>query len=180
MLAVRRFRSLSVSSRKHIVRYFSVVVGNHAENREKEKYLNGPQALDGPSWHPVLGDLQDRIPSNPIYRQVKGSQNELWTIYTDEYGPIFREVVWNDKVIVCTDKAEAKKMLLKDFARYRKGSKWLVSLFNSMMPNNTFTADQQLWTRHRANAEAAFDLQTMEEHFFEVRWPINQIPSLMM
>jgi hypothetical protein len=45
---------------RSLVRNFSkqVSVGSRGDDREKEKYLEGPAALDGPPWHPVLGDLQ--------------------------------------------------------------------------------------------------------------------------
>ena len=75
-----------------------VAAGNREDDRQNDKMLDGPAALDGPAWHPVLGDLQERTKSNANYRMFKGNQNELWSLYTEQFGSIFREVVWNDKV----------------------------------------------------------------------------------
>ena len=34
--------------------------------------------------------------------------------------------------------------------RYRKGTSWVTSLFDQVMPNNTYTANHQTWTKHRS------------------------------
>ena len=40
-----------------------------------------------------------------------------------------------------------------DGRRFFKGTPWLVELFNSIMPNNTFTASLDKWTQHRSNID---------------------------
>ena len=133
MMAIRLERALSglhicAPLRLAPCRKFSEArMVSHEEAREH--FLQGPDAIDGPAWHPVMGDLQDRIPSNPNYKLMKGNQNELWSIYTEKYGAIFREVRWNDKHIVCTDRGQARRLLEGEWHHYRRGTEWVVSLF---------------------------------------------------
>eukprot|EP00475_Leptophrys_vorax_P018523 TRINITY_DN2535_c0_g1_i1.p1 TRINITY_DN2535_c0_g1~~TRINITY_DN2535_c0_g1_i1.p1 ORF type:complete len:504 (+),score=107.77 TRINITY_DN2535_c0_g1_i1:2430-3941(+) len=113
--------------------------------------------------YPIVGILPYLLPSNPLMKKNKGDAFQVVEEWIKKYGRVYKEQVLSEWWMVVASHSGAKHVLHDNPENYLRGPEQLMKMFRVIGPTNMFSANGDLWHKHKKIIQPAFTAKELRK-----------------